>query len=53
MKKLLIRGAFCAASLAVLLGLLLYNGTIWFQNPWPERYPVRGVDVSAHQGDID
>lgn len=32
---------------------LLYNGIIWFNNPPEREYPVRGVDVSSHQGIID
>jgi len=46
---------------AVLLGLamlalgvvLLYAGFIRFNYPSLERYPVRGVDLSHHQGSID
>lgn len=33
--------------------VLFYNGVILFNNPYPDEYPVRGVDVSAYQGDID
>ena len=32
---------------------LLYHGVIWFQYPSRSIYPVRGVDVSAYQGEID
>jgi lysozyme len=35
------------------MALLLYNGLIWFNNPSYARYPVRGIDVSHHQGKID
>ncbi len=45
-----------AAGLAVVLavaGCLFYTGVWWFTNPWPGDYPVRGVDVSAYQGEID
>ncbi len=47
------------ASLTVLLlsgiviGALLWNGVILLNNPSKDRYPVRGVDVSSYQGDID
>ena len=34
-------------------GVLFYAGVIQFNNPSLEEYPVRGVDVSAYQGDID
>lgn len=51
-KKLII--IFCALLiLTSTFGLLLYNGVIWFNNPSKEAYPVRGVDVSIYQGDID
>ena len=33
--------------------LLFWNGTIRFNTPSAEEYPVRGVDVSAYQGVID
>lgn len=32
---------------------LVWNGVILLNNPSPEKYPVRGVDVSAYQGEID
>lgn len=37
---------------AVIL-VLFSQGVIWFNNPSLKQYPVRGVDVSAHQGKID
>lgn len=33
--------------------LLFYNGILLFNNPSIKEYPVRGVDVSSHQGEID
>ena len=43
--------------LALLSGYILYqliwNGVILLNNPSPRRYPVRGVDVSSYQGNID
>ena len=33
--------------------LLLWNGVILFNNPSTTEYPVRGVDVSNYQGEID
>ncbi|GGH18887.1 glycoside hydrolase family 25 protein [Paenibacillus segetis] len=52
-KRLLlsILGFGCAC--AVILGILLYNGVIWFNQPSSQKYPVRGIDVSAYQGTID
>lgn len=38
---------------AGVLGWLIWNGTILLNNPSPAVYPVRGVDVSAHQGEIN
>ena len=35
------------------LGWLLYVGVIRFNNPGRAAYPVRGIDVSHHQGAID
>jgi lysozyme len=44
------------AILAVLAGaawVFLSSETILFGEPSPERFPVRGIDVSHHQGEID
>lgn len=38
---------------ASVLALLLWNGKILINNPSRKYYPVRGVDVSAYQGEID
>ncbi len=32
---------------------LFSNGVLWFNNPSRADFPVRGVDVSEYQGDID
>lgn len=32
---------------------LVYNGVVLLNNPSKSEYPVRGVDVSSYQGDID
>lgn len=37
----------------IIIAALIYNGIIWFNNPSKSEYPVRGVDVSSYQGDID
>lgn len=39
--------------LMVIVFLLYYNGVIHFNNPSTKKYPVRGIDVSSYQGDID
>lgn len=33
--------------------LLVYNGIVLLNNPSSEEFPVRGVDVSVYQGEID
>ena len=48
--------ALAAIALALCLGifaLLLWNGIVLLNNPSDEKYPVKGVDVSSYQGDID
>lgn len=47
-----------AVSGVILLGCcifaaLLYNGVILLNNPSTDEYPVRGVDVSTYQGEIN
>lgn len=37
----------------VFLTLLVISGRLWFNMPSKNRYPVRGVDVSHYQGDIN
>lgn len=51
-KWLLFAGA-CAVSVCLFAALLVWNGLILLNNPSKEMYPVRGVDVSAWQGEID
>ena len=44
----------CAAGAAGITGVLLfYFGILQLNNPSGKTYPVRGVDVSSYQGDID
>lgn len=53
MKKIaIIISAFLLAALLV-PGLLFYFGYVWFIDPSVEEYPLRGIDVSEHQGDIN
>lgn len=55
-KRILLTGVI---GLGVLLaaagtgGWLVYTGRIRLNHPSPEKYPVRGVDVSHYQGAID
>lgn len=46
---LLIGIGLCAATIVI----LLCNGVLWFNNPSRSAYPVRGVDVSSYQGEIN
>ena len=39
--------------ICIVLFLLGWKGVIWFNMPSRRKYPVRGVDVSHYQGDID
>ncbi len=53
-KRLKVIAAVSSAVLCVLIAFLLFwNGVILFNNPSDKKYPVRGVDVSHYQGDID
>ena len=38
---------------AGIMAYLIWNGRILLNNPSKTRYPVRGVDVSHYQGEID
>ena len=54
-KKILLALAVLAAGVlaAVLLHSLVWRGIILLNNPSGKTYPVRGVDVSHYQGEID
>lgn len=52
-KKLLLISTAIICIFLILLGLLFYFGIVHFNNPSFEKYPIRGVDVSSYQGDID
>ncbi len=39
--------------LILIIFLLLYNGVIWLNAPSDDIYPVKGVDVSHYQNEID
>ncbi len=41
------------ASLAAMAALMVQNGVIQLNHPSRAEFPVRGVDVSHHQGEID
>ncbi len=52
-KKRLLIGTSALALTAILIFLLFFYGVFLLNNPSKELYPIRGVDVSAHQGVID
>ena len=55
-KKRLITMAVLIITIAlatIVVAYLLYYGVISLNNPSTKKYPVRGVDVSAYQGEID
>jgi len=37
----------------LLAAILLWRGDLWFNMPPFERYPVQGLDISGHQGEIN
>ena len=39
--------------LLVIIAILIYTGVIQLNRPSAEIFPVRGVDVSHHQGNVD
>lgn len=52
-----IRRTLIAWAIFLLIGLALYllgwRGLLWFNMPSRKKYPVRGVDVSHYQGNVD
>lgn len=52
-KIVLITSLSAALIIAAAFGLLVFNGIILLNNPSREDYPIRGVDVSSYQGEID
>lgn len=45
-------GGLLSAS-AIITAALVLNGVVLLNNPSSAEYPVRGVDISSHQGDIE
>lgn len=52
-KDILKHCCMAAAMLLLFAFILLWNGIILLNNPNPNKYPVRGVDVSSYQGNIN
>jgi lysozyme len=38
---------------ALIIGILFFKGYIWFNTPSKSAFPIRGIDVSNHQNEID
>ncbi len=55
-KRVLLISAIALATFIAALGVIAYlffSGHLWFIDPSRTEYPVRGIDVSEHQGEID
>ncbi len=53
MKKTLLITAALIVVAAIVAVILFFNGIFQLNNPSRQDFPVRGVDVSSYQGDID
>lgn len=53
MKKRILLGLSALALALVLFGALVAKGAVTLNHPSREDYPVRGVDVSHYQGNVD
>ena len=52
-KKILLSAAVVLILAGCVLAALFYTGVLLFNHPSREAYPIRGVDVSSYQGEID
>lgn len=52
-KRMILIVAAVAVVIMTVLCFLLYQGILQLNNPPRDKYPVRGVDVSEYQGEID
>ncbi len=53
MKRKVLSGVVLFVAIIIVIIMLWYNGIVMFNYPQEEKYEVRGIDVSAYQGDID
>lgn len=51
-KRLIVIAASIVAALGI-LAVLVFNGVLWPARLFAASYPVRGVDISSYQGDVD
>ncbi len=52
-KKIIVSVIIFAICVVAVFALLIYKGTMLLNNPSRNDYPVRGIDVSSYQGEID
>jgi lysozyme len=53
MRKVLVVAFVLIFLILLILIELISNGYIWFVYPSKKKYPIRGIDISHHQGEID
>jgi len=53
MKKLLILILLIGITAIFILSALFYTGTLRFNYPNSTEFPIKGIDISHHQGEID
>lgn len=53
MRRKVLSGVGLFVVIIIVIVMLWYNGIVMFNYPQEEKYEVRGIDVSAYQGDID
>ena len=52
-KTILTAAIIMLSCLAAVIGILIYNGVLWFVYPNMLGYSVKGVDVARYQGTVD
>ncbi|VAW71290.1 Lyzozyme M1 (1,4-beta-N-acetylmuramidase) [hydrothermal vent metagenome] len=51
-RNFIVKSILTMAAASLIVVILLFNGILRFNYPSFSRYPVRGIDVSHHQGEI-
>lgn len=52
-KIIILLAVSAAIAATIIISAFLWKGIILLNNPSQEEYPIRGVDVSSYQGEID
>lgn len=52
-KIIILLAVSAAIAATIIISAFFWNGIILLNNPSREEYPIRGVDVSSYQGEID